>query len=93
MRALMSAELPDRPDPLTAPRRLAIVASRYNEDLVDGLIEGAVAELGVIAPGSDIEVVRVPGSFEIPFGVQALAAQVAKKFRVPWEFIDHPTGL
>ncbi len=27
------------------------------------------------------------------FGVQALAAHLAKKFRVPWEFIDHPTGL
>ena len=26
-------------------------------------------------------------------GVRALAAHVAKKFRVPWEFIDHPTGL
>ena len=27
------------------------------------------------------------------FGVKALAAQVAKTFRVPWEFIDHPTAL
>jgi dinuclear metal center YbgI/SA1388 family protein len=27
------------------------------------------------------------------FGVKALAEAVAKKFRVPWEFIDHPTGL
>jgi len=27
------------------------------------------------------------------FGVKALAAQVARRFRVPWEFIDHPTGL
>jgi dinuclear metal center YbgI/SA1388 family protein len=27
------------------------------------------------------------------FGVQALAEAVAKKFRVPWDFIDHPTGL
>lgn len=27
------------------------------------------------------------------FGVKALAARVARKFRVPWEFIDHPTGL
>ncbi len=27
------------------------------------------------------------------FGVQALAASLSKKFRVPWEFIDHPTGL
>lgn len=27
------------------------------------------------------------------FGVKALAAQVARRFRVSWEFIDHPTGL
>jgi len=27
------------------------------------------------------------------FGVQALAAQLSKRFRVPWEFIDCPTGL
>lgn len=27
------------------------------------------------------------------FGVKALAAEVARRFRVPWEFIDHPTGL
>jgi len=27
------------------------------------------------------------------FGVKALAAQVGRRFRVPWEFIDHPTGL
>lgn len=27
------------------------------------------------------------------FGVKALAAHLSKKFRVPWVFIDHPTGL
>ncbi len=27
------------------------------------------------------------------FGVKALAAWVARRCRVPWEFIDHPTGL
>jgi dinuclear metal center YbgI/SA1388 family protein len=27
------------------------------------------------------------------FGVKALAAHLAKKFRVPWVFLDHPTGL
>ena len=27
------------------------------------------------------------------FGVKALAANLSKKFRVPWTFIDHPTGL
>ena len=27
------------------------------------------------------------------FGVKALAAHLSKRFRVPWEFIDRPTGL
>jgi dinuclear metal center YbgI/SA1388 family protein len=27
------------------------------------------------------------------FGVKALAAHVSDRFRVPWQFIDHPTGL
>ena len=27
------------------------------------------------------------------FGVKALAAHLAKKFGVPWVFLDHPTGL
>lgn len=27
------------------------------------------------------------------FGVKALAAHLAKKFSLPWSFIDHPTGL
>jgi len=27
------------------------------------------------------------------FGVKALAAHLSKKFRVPWNFLDHPTGL
>jgi len=27
------------------------------------------------------------------FGVKALAMELSKKFKVPWEFLDHPTGL
>jgi dinuclear metal center YbgI/SA1388 family protein len=27
------------------------------------------------------------------FGVKALAADLSKKFRLPWVFLDHPTGL
>ena len=27
------------------------------------------------------------------FGVKALAAHIATKFRLPWTFLDHPTGL
>ena len=27
------------------------------------------------------------------FGVKAFAAHLAERFNLPWEFIDHPTGL
>jgi len=27
------------------------------------------------------------------FGVKALAAALSQKFRIPWSFVDHPTGL
>lgn len=27
------------------------------------------------------------------FGVKALAAELSKKFKLPWTFLDHPTGL
>ncbi|HAB18513.1 MAG TPA: Nif3-like dinuclear metal center hexameric protein [Verrucomicrobiota bacterium] len=27
------------------------------------------------------------------FGVKALAAELSRKFRLPWEFLDHPSGL
>ncbi|HEX3988995.1 MAG TPA: Nif3-like dinuclear metal center hexameric protein [Verrucomicrobiae bacterium] len=27
------------------------------------------------------------------FGVKALSAELSRKFRIPWTFIDHPTGL
>ena len=27
------------------------------------------------------------------FGVKALAAHVARRWRIPWQFLDHPTGL
>ncbi|MDB6039563.1 MAG: putative cyclohydrolase 1 type 2 [Verrucomicrobiales bacterium] len=27
------------------------------------------------------------------FGVKALAAEISRQFKVPWEFLDHPSGL
>ena len=68
----MSTAMPDRPPPLADARRFAVVASSYNAEFVDGLIAAARDELTAIAPGSAVEVHRVPGSFEIPLGVQAV---------------------
>jgi len=42
----------------------AIVASRYNARYVDGMLNGAVRELK--RAGAKVQVVRVPGAYEIP---------------------------
>lgn len=55
--------------------RFGIVASRFNEFIVERLLDGAVATLikHGAEPG-DIEVVRVPGAFEIPLALKRMAA-------------------
>jgi 6,7-dimethyl-8-ribityllumazine synthase len=69
----MSKELPARPESVHDALRVAVVASEYNREFVDGLIQFAQNELAAIAPNATISLVRVPGSFEIPIGVQAVA--------------------
>lgn len=57
-----------------SPYSLGVVAARFNSGLVGALLQALEASLtahGV--PPSRIEVLRVPGSHEIPFAVQALA--------------------
>jgi 6,7-dimethyl-8-ribityllumazine synthase len=68
----MSHQFPVRPDTQAAAWRFGIVASEYNSQYVDGLVGFAQDELVAIAPKSEATVIRVPGSFEIPIGVQAL---------------------
>ena len=62
---------------LVAPEgaRFALVAARFNEMIVDRLVDGAADTLrrhGV--PDEALELIRVPGSFELPLGVQKVAA-------------------
>jgi 6,7-dimethyl-8-ribityllumazine synthase len=54
--------------------RFGIVASRFNDFIVDRLLDAAVGTLlkHGVAP-SDIEVVRVPGAFETPLAIKKLA--------------------
>jgi 6,7-dimethyl-8-ribityllumazine synthase len=56
-------------------KKFGIVVSRYNSFISEKLLEGAIDSLfrsGVVE--SDIDVVRVPGAFEIPLIAQKLAA-------------------
>jgi 6,7-dimethyl-8-ribityllumazine synthase len=66
----MAKSLPARPDSPTSKASVAVVASRYNTELVDGLVNHFTSELGQIAPETSVKVFRVPGSFEIPIAVQ-----------------------
>jgi 6,7-dimethyl-8-ribityllumazine synthase len=56
--------------------RFTIVASRFNNFIVESLIKGAVDCLcrhG--AAETDIEIVRVPGAYEMPLAVDKVASQ------------------
>jgi 6,7-dimethyl-8-ribityllumazine synthase len=54
--------------------RFAIVVSRFNEEITEGLLRGArdvFSEASV--RDEDLTIVRVPGAFEIPIAAQRLA--------------------
>lgn len=56
--------------------KVGIVASRWNPEIVDGLLEGcerALIESGV--SNKKIFRIDVPGSFELPFGAQKIIKQ------------------
>ena len=56
--------------------RVALVAARFNGEIVDRLVEGALAELDLTGVAAeDREVVRVAGAWEIPVALEALARQ------------------
>ncbi len=65
-----SSKVPDTGRPV----RIAIVVSRFNAAVTDSLLEGAeqtLREHGVAH--DDVEVLRVPGAFEIPMAAQRIA--------------------
>ena len=62
-------------DHLARDLRFAIVASRFNEFIVESLIRGAIETLQRHgAAEKQIELVRVPGAFEMPLTVKKLLA-------------------
>jgi 6,7-dimethyl-8-ribityllumazine synthase len=69
----MANAIPSRPRFSGARRSFAIVASQYHSDFVEGLVDHFRKELEIITPGSTVEVVNVPGAFEVPLAVEELA--------------------
>jgi 6,7-dimethyl-8-ribityllumazine synthase len=69
----MSQVSPSCPSVAKAKRTFHIVASRFNAQYVDGLINHVAAELRMLVPNGTILIHRVPGSFEIPVLARELA--------------------
>lgn len=55
-------------------RRFAVVASRFNERLVDRLVDGALDCLRRHGAAEEsLRVIRVPGAWELPFALEEVA--------------------
>jgi 6,7-dimethyl-8-ribityllumazine synthase len=57
-------------------KKFAIIAGRFNDFITDRLVAGAVdALLRCGARDEDIDIVKVPGAFEIPFIAKKMASK------------------
>ncbi len=62
-------------DVIVRDARFVIIASRFNEFIVESLIKGSLRCLRQHgADDGDIEIIRVPGAFEMPVAVEKVAA-------------------
>jgi 6,7-dimethyl-8-ribityllumazine synthase len=70
----MSTNVPAAaPVELPPSARVAVVAARFNQAIVDELLAGCLRRLGQLGTGADrVEVFRVPGAFELPVAAKVL---------------------
>lgn len=68
----MSLALPPKPRVIGPKVRICIVASKYNEQFTDALVENTIQELGELVPQGRVDLIRVPGAFEIPVIVASI---------------------
>jgi 6,7-dimethyl-8-ribityllumazine synthase len=68
----MSTNLPPKPRRLAQKAKIIIVASQYNAEFTDALVENTHDELSQLSAGSHIGLIRVPGAFEIPATIEAV---------------------
>jgi 6,7-dimethyl-8-ribityllumazine synthase len=74
----MSTALPPKPRIFAPSQTIYIVVSTYNQKLVDSLVDNCLEELEEIMPQVKVNIVRVPGSFEIPVTIEKIAASQDK---------------
>lgn len=68
----MSSALPTKPRIVGPKVRICIVASKYNEEFTNALVDNAIEELSELVPQGRVDLIRVPGAFEIPVMVASV---------------------
>lgn len=74
---MLKRNQPEKLEPVGG--RFAIVASQYNSQFVDSMLHAADNELKSVG-AAEIQIVRVPGAFEIPVVAAGLAARKSQPF-------------
>jgi dinuclear metal center YbgI/SA1388 family protein len=82
-------------------QRIGVVSGGAGSELVKAAAEGVDTFITgegphwtyALAEELEINVIYAGHYATETFGVKALAAEISRSFRVPWSFIDHPTGL
>lgn len=70
----MSEYRPDEGSFNVGDVRIAVIAARWNAEITDGLLDGAMRALGRHGiSDQSLEVYRVPGAFELPLASQRAA--------------------
>lgn len=63
----MSSTIPPKPRVLSKGKmRISIVAAKFNQEYTDALVENAVDEIDTFTTEARVDLVRVPGAFEVP---------------------------
>lgn len=68
----MSNALQPKPRIIGSKVRVCVVASKYNEEFTDALVDNTLNEIDEIIPQARVDLIRVPGAFEIPVMVAAV---------------------
>ena len=69
----MAQYVPPRPRIIGVKRGFVLVASQFNAQYVQGLVNHCTDELRVLSPASNVALHLVPGAFEIPLVVREVA--------------------
>lgn len=78
----MSSAIQPRTRSFRSDKSIVVIASKFNEEMTNGLLENCLDELRHVAPNASVEVIRVPGAYEIPVVASIIAHSQEKKTNI-----------